>query len=697
MARERAAGTGTDDDMVTSGAIVTSAGLAATAGAPDDDRAAMEGRDRLGILLQAQNDVLEHIVAGTDPAITLARIAGVLESLLAPANALLLWQDGDAPDRVRLAPTAPPPSIARLDPSWIDGASGLEDALERLQRACATAGLATARRPIHGHSGELVAAILLAASRPLQLDRAEQYALETLSLLARSVIAGERRRAALQSATEQFAALAKTIPGVIYQRIVKPDGTIRYTYISEAARDLFGVEPSAIIADPQALFDCHGPEYYATFRERLLAASRSLSLWDVEATIITRDGKRKYTHALARPHRLPDGSVVWDGVILDATRIKEAELAAAAAESRTRTAIIESIPHGFALFDPAGRLVTWNSRLVELYPDLASTLQAQLAYADLVRAEIACGIDPVSPETDPEVRFHQRMAQHRQADWTMERQLADGRWILVNEHRTPDGGLVVLHTDISELKAREAALRRSNQELESFASIASHDLQEPLRKIEAFGDRLKQRYQAALGEDGQMYVERMQSAVKRMRALINDLLDYSRVTTKARPFARVALGEVLAGVLSDLQMRIEGSGGEVVVGQLPAIDADATQMRQLFQNLIANALKFHRPGLPPRVEITAAARTSPAGEPRVEIRVNDNGIGFDMKYAERIFGIFQRLHTRAEYEGTGIGLATCRKIVERHGGTITALSSPGEGATFVIDLPVRQPTTESQP
>lgn len=683
--------------MAASEAVVISPKQSPTTVVQDADRVPMGSQDRLQILLQTQNDVLEHIVAGADPEVTLGRIAEVLGTLLAPANGALLWCDGDGSDRVRIVVSAPLLPTEMPDPSRLGESGGLEGALETLQRACAAAGYATVRRSIHGHSGELVAAIALVASRPLRLERAEQYVLETLSLLVRSVIEGERRRAALQSATAQVAALAKTIPGVIYQRVVKPDGTIHYTYISDAAKELFGVEPSEIIADPQALFDCHGREYYATFRERLLAASRSLALWDVEATIITRDGKRKYTHALARPHRLADGSVVWDGVILDATRIKEAELAAAAAESRTRTAIIESIPHGFALFDPAGRLVTWNSRLVELYPELANTLQVQLAYSDLVRAEIACGIDPVPPETDPEVRFHQRMAQHRQADWVMERQLADGRWILINEHKTPDGGLVVLHTDISDLKAREAALRRSNQELESFASIASHDLQEPLRKIEAFGDRLKQRYQATLGEDGQMYVERMQSAVKRMRALINDLLDYSRVTTKARPFAPVALGEVLAGVLSDLQMRIENSGGEIVVGRLPTIDADATQMRQMFQNLIANALKFHRPGIPPRVEVTATATKSPSGESRVAIRVADNGIGFDMKYAERIFGIFQRLHTRAEYEGTGIGLATCRKIVERHGGTITARSSPGEGATFVVDLPVHQPTTESKP
>lgn len=658
-------------------------------------------RDHLAMLLEAQNQVLEHIVAGAELVATLGRIIPVLDRLAAPARGALIWRDTDAHDGVRLAPAEAPAGLEAPWQTWSPEGPRLNVALERFIEACTTAGLATVRRPIHSQSGELVAALVLIDHRPLSLGRAEQYALDTLALLTRSAIEGERRRAALQTATERFAALTKTIPGVIYQRVVKPDGTIRYTFISDAAKDLFGVEPADIIADPQALFDCHGPEYYATFRERLLAASRSLAIWDVEATIITRDGKRKYTHALARPHRLPDGSVVWDGVILDATRIKEAELAAAAAESRTRTAIIESIPHGFALFDPDGRLATWNSRLVDLYPALAQTLQAQLAYADLVRAEIACGIDPVPAETDPEVRFHQRMAQHRQADAVMERQLADGRWILVNEHRTADGGLVVLHTDISELKAREAALRRSNQELESFASIASHDLQEPLRKIEAFGDRLKQRYQTSLGEDGQLYVDRMQSAVKRMRSLINDLLDYSRVTTKARPFTAVSLDEVLTGVLADLQMRLESSAGTVVVGPLPTIDADATQMRQLFQNLIANALKFHRPDVPPRVEINArpagGGRDHHPGEQRIQIRIVDNGIGFDMKYAERIFGIFQRLHTRAEYEGTGIGLATCRKIVERHGGTIVARSAPGEGATFIIDLPIRQPAMESKP
>jgi len=529
----------------------------------------------------------------------------------------------------------------------------------------------------------------------------EPAALAMQSVLAvlRFALQSAAKSSALATANERFAAIARSIPGVVYQRVVKPDGDIRYTYISDAAEELFGVAPDEILDNPQALFDCHGPEYYATFKERLVKASKALELWDVEATIITRDGNRKYTHAIAKPHQEPDGSVVWDGVILDATRIKEAELAAAASEARTRDAIIESIPQAFALYDANDHLVTWNTRFLALYPELAEQIVAGRAYVDIVRAELQCGIDPVPAGVEPEFRLYERLAQHHLANYTAERRLPDGRWILVNEHRTKDGGTVILHTDISELKDREAALARSNRELETFASIASHDLQEPLRKIDAFGDRLKRRCYDELGDDGRMYVERMQSAVGRMRSLIEDLLDYSRVTTKARPFVSVALDEVLEEVKSDLQVAIESSGATITAPRLPIVDADRTQMRQLLQNIIANALKFKQPNVPPLITIdcvTIEPGRGSEGAERVGISIADNGIGFEMKYAERIFGIFQRLHTRAEYDGTGVGLATCRKIVERHKGTLTVTSEPNVGTTFSIEIPLKQLSTDCE-
>lgn len=235
-------------------------------------------------------------------------------------------------------------------------------------------------------------------------------------------------------------------------------------------------------------------------------------------------------------------------------------------------------------------------------------------------------------------------------------------------------------------------LERSNRELQDFAFVASHDLQEPLRKIQAFGDRLKTRYADQLDEGGRDYIGRMQAAAHRMHTLINDLLSFSRVSSKGKPFLPVNLGIIVEEVLGDLEARIQQTGGHVEVRALPVVEADALQMRQLFQNLIGNALKFHRPGVAPHVVVSGEIipPVSDTDSPLCRISVDDNGIGFEEQYIEKIFTPFQRLHSRTEYEGTGMGLAVCRKIVERHKGAITARSLPGSGTTFIVQLPVRQ-------
>jgi signal transduction histidine kinase len=229
-------------------------------------------------------------------------------------------------------------------------------------------------------------------------------------------------------------------------------------------------------------------------------------------------------------------------------------------------------------------------------------------------------------------------------------------------------------------------LQRSNEALDEFASVASHDLQEPLRKIMSFGERLNMAAGATLEGEARHHLERMLSAAGRMRKLINDLLAYSQVSTRVQPFVATDLSGVAREVIADLETAVADASGRVELGKLPVIEADGLQMRQLLQNLISNAIKYRRLDTAPIVRVDGS---SGDGE-RCVITVVDNGIGFNQEYAEKIFKMFERLHGRGVYEGSGIGLAICRKIVERHRGTIAATSTAGEGATFTITLPVTQ-------
>jgi signal transduction histidine kinase len=406
--------------------------------------------------------------------------------------------------------------------------------------------------------------------------------------------------------------------------------------------------------------------------------------------------------------RTDDGGIV--GTRSDITELKHREIEMLRISQQLHAknvqfdSALENMIQGLCMFDKDQRLVVVNRRYLEIYGFSPEVVKPGITLRGLMEYSVSLGNYTVeeaeralAERNDPE-RLRVRT--------TIKQRLKDGRIIAVMNEPMPDGGTIATYQDVTETERSAETmleytrkLERSNRELADFAYVASHDLQEPLRKIEAFGDRLVKKYAADLPEEGRMFVNRMQSAAERMRLLISDLLSYSRITTNANPFTRVDLSEVVAGVLSDLQIRIEESNATVNVGTLPKLECDAMQMRQLFQNLIGNALKFRKPNEVPVVNVDAELQDAHGlahPGPAVAIRISDNGIGFDNQFKEQIFTIFQRLHSRNEYEGTGIGLATCRKIVERHQGMIAATGEPGQGSTFIITIPLYQGNVEQK-
>jgi PAS domain S-box-containing protein len=374
--------------------------------------------------------------------------------------------------------------------------------------------------------------------------------------------------------------------------------------------------------------------------------------------------------------------------------------------------LVENTPDIITRWDRERRLVFANSAFArKVGTDLSNLIgktneeigqpgDIALAYTNTLQAVLDTGLPQdhynVYPTEAANLFYYSRLVPEFGADGTVQTVLAIARDI--TELKRLENDLEQRVTNRTKaLEDVNTDLRRSNENLEQFAYIASHDLQEPLRKIQQFSDLLRTRYADSTADELD-YLQRMQTAASRMSLLIKDLLTFSRISTRQAPAAPVSLNEAVEQALENLTVAIEETNARIDVGDLPVTEGDESQLVQLFQNLLSNAIKFRRPDVSPH--ITIRSRCLPASElpatlnlPRVvafyhQIEVADNGIGFDEKYVDRIFQVFQRLHGKNEFAGTGVGLAICQKVVTNHGGTITANSQPGTGATFTVYLPL---------
>ncbi len=379
------------------------------------------------------------------------------------------------------------------------------------------------------------------------------------------------------------------------------------------------------------------------------------------------------------------GKVGYVHVGMDLGQIRSAIWTAVAKQSALMlTIFVSCLLLAYSLMN---KLVEPLNRLT----DYANTLAAGVSRTPETRTSDAA-IQPITARTDEigqlarafqemVLEVSAREAQLRTAHDELERRVRERTNELEQANAHLQEEIAVRKEAEDEVRETAQELARSNGELEQFAYVASHDLQEPLRMVASYVDLLSQRYKEQLDEKAQRWIGFAVDAATRMKQLINDLLEFSRVSTRGKEFAKVDCDKVFSTVLANLQQVILESGGAVSRGELPAVLGDVVQVTQLFQNLISNAIKYHGPE-PPRVSIEAVRQ-----EDVWQFSVCDNGIGIDSQFHERIFVIFQRLHTRTEYAGTGIGLALCKKIVERHGGRIWVESQPGLGATFHFTLP----------
>lgn len=537
-----------------------------------------------------------------------------------------------------------------------------------------------------------------------------------LALLYHDVTEKHRAEELRREAEQRSSRVADAIPALL----AHIDENLIYRYVNERLAETLGRPRSQIIGQPMR--EVLGDQAYEALLPYVEAALAGETV-SYDMPLPLQGVGIRYLRATYVPHQNLTGEKQgFYALIQDVTEATEAQRKLNESERRLRFTL-ESANVGTWDWDLNTDVVEWSDNLEAIHGRPPGSFAGSFESV----------LEDIVPEDREHVLQAIAKALNERADYLVQYRVTrhDGTIIWVEgkgRAQYDDDGrpvrMVGICADITERKQSEEALQRSerelrllnatlesrvedrtrvleetvrelesrNQELQHFAFAASHDLQEPLRKISTFCDILRIEYADRLDATGRHYIDRMESAARQMSTLLRGLLSFSLITTREQPFLTVDLDEILRDVLLDLEGHIKDTGARIEAGELGRIEGDPMQLRLLLQNLIDNAIKFHRRGVPPLIRIETALSPVPdsgPGKAECILTVQDNGIGFDMQHAERIFAPFQRLHTRQAYEGTGIGLALCTRIAERHRGSIKATSIPGQGSTFTVAFPVQ--------
>ena len=689
-------------------------------------------------IVRTQKEIMDVIIQGASLEQALAHIAMAANRMLQPAVCVIHRADADG-KRLRLvAGPGLTGEIARAsevidvapDRGAIAAAAHLgapvtvtdlaqDPMCSGLRRFVGLNGLRACQvQPLRGRRNEVLGTLTLYFAEAPDASHDRDQVITFVLSLASFAIEIEQRHHDQRLANERFASLAATIPGVVYQRLVTAGGDIRYTYISEGARDLFGVSPEEILADPHALFACHGPKYRSTFRERLMKASRELTMWDVEAQIITRDGEEKWTHAIARPRRQPDGSVLWDGVILDATRIKKTQM-----ELRRAREAAEALSRNYK--DVLDMLRSANDRFASLATTIPGVVYQRRVTPDgdiryTYISEGARDLFGVSPEeilADPDALFACHGPEYRTTFrerllkasrdlemWDVQAQIItrDGeeKWThaIARPRRQPDGsvlwdGVILDATWIKkaemELQAAKELAESSSRAKSLFLAQVGHELRTPLNAVLGFSDVLQSEVFGPLGnEKYRDYAKHINQSGTQLLTVVNNILEFTRCGTGTLELIenRVNVADSLQAVARQAAPIAESAGVDLTSAadnDLPDIVADRCKLHEILSHLLSNAVKF----TPQHGSVHLSATRSDDGD--VIIRVKDTGIGIADEDMPKLLEPFGQADCdlNRQYDGIGLGIPLAANLARLHGARLTAESEVGLGTTVTLLFP----------